>query len=205
MSNGISNIPFFDNYTWYLGIVNEISVNEEEVFGTLDFFNATFVEESQIEVLKDIKKYCELDEKNMNPIFDEINLVFVSEKRKKEITYELIVLNSKFLPVFQNNEIVAYFQYTMFDKVMYINELQMELAFRNKVISYRVIKNILHALKNENPKSIYALLQYNNKKAMKLYKKFGFKEVSWFNESDLFLKTDCQSVLKGLKSFINRE
>lgn len=196
--------PFSDNSDWYFKILTEIYKEGNEDFNNLSSLSNFSINDEKLKILNNIENFCKIDEENMNPIFNELGLIFDKEKRIKEITYELLILNSKFMPISLEEEIIAYFQYTMFKNIMFINELQIKTQHRNKVINYEMISNILGATKKENPKVIYALRQFNNKKVEKIHNKLGFKVILWLNECDLFLKVDYDIFVHCLEKTISR-
>ena len=125
----------------------------------------------------DTKKQLELEEK-----FKEI---FISNDIKRD---------------FENNPYTNYLIYLIDDKIVgFINYLliydRMEIVnfnvlefFQNKHIGSSLLKKLIEISKNKKLKNITLEVRSDNKKAIYLYQKYGFKEVAirkkYYNDTD---------------------
>lgn len=132
----------------------------------------------------EIKRIIEIDEINMNPIFEKLDLYFVPEKRLQEILYEIEIKGARFLFVKRNNSIVGYMEFVMIAGNWYIVNLQLMPKHRTPDVANEILKKIAFNISLNKPKKIITLLQKENVLSLRLHKKIGFQELGMFDEYD---------------------
>ena len=117
-------------------------------------------------------------------IEDSIYLGILEEKFNDVFTKESVnknLKNNQFTNYFTyvaNNQVVAFINYDiMYERAELIN-INVLNSYQNKHIASKLIEYMLEDCKNKKVKSITLEVKITNEKAINLYKKYGFKQVS---------------------------
>ncbi|MEK6897851.1 MAG: GNAT family N-acetyltransferase [Nanoarchaeota archaeon] len=130
---------------------------------------------------EDFEQYLELNRKSLRE-YSKISLQKIpinNKKIKKE--FDFIFKNQRrFMLVSEENRIITgYLIWILltdtFQKTGYVDDLFIKKEFRKKGIAKELIKKFIKVAKNKGVKKFRLNVNVKNKKAIKLYNKFGFK------------------------------
>lgn len=83
-----------------------------------------------------------------------------------------------YIGYFENNNLLGYLVYNLlYDKIDIVN-IFVEEKYRNRKIGTNMLQYLIEKAKEDNIINITLEVNCNNKNAIKLYKKFNFKEVA---------------------------
>ena len=100
-------------------------------------------------------------------------------KLKKEFNTFLSDKNTFIFVIEEDNKLIAYFQGSLLKSIWenfgYIDDIFVSRKFRRQGLGTKLIKNFIKILKSKKIKKIRIGVNSENKKALLLYKKLGFK------------------------------
>ena len=111
-----------------------------------------------------------------------IKLEFFKDSSSKSYVLEL------------NDKIVGYAFVTIINFEIHLNRIAIDTNHQKKGFGLQLLKKILE--ENSINKSVFLELKYSNISALKLYKKFGFKE---YNIRKKYYLNNCDALLMCLK------
>ena len=135
-----------------------------------------------------IRNFTQKDKKIISELYYELHPIEEKEKRKKGllVPVEKSRLKTILLVAEENNRVEGFIWGNLivygFFRYGTIEELFVKKEFRNKGIGRSLVKEIMKQFKNFKVKAVLVATDKENKEAIELYKKLGFKlcKGPWF-------------------------
>ncbi len=127
--------------------------------------------------LEDIQQVYEIDKENF--VYHWSLESFYNELKYK--WSEFFVAKYKYAQRFTAElfcEVVGYIICWVFDKEAHITNLSVKRKFQNKKIGSKLLAYLINVLRQKNVEHVYLEVRERNFVAIKLYQKFGFKQIA---------------------------